>query len=147
MKTTLSVPRVALLALALATASVTASFAQSTSSTTTTTTTPPTCSAGGKHHHDSVLTADEKAQLKAAKEAAFVADPSLKTEHDSLKSQFAALKAEGKGVATKDQWQALHQQKHAFEVKLHAAEVTAVPTVAPIIAKLEAAHHGHHSST
>ena len=144
MKTLLSVHRVALLALALGTASTTAIFAQT---TTTPSTTAPTCSAGGHHHHDSVLTADERAQLKAARDKAFATDPSLQTDQASLKQQFETLKGEGKGVATQAQWQALHEQKHAFEVKLHAAEVAADGTVAPIIAKLEAAHHGHHSST
>ncbi len=141
MKTMLSVPRVALLALALGTASATATFAQ-------TTNTAPTCPAGGCHHHgDSVLTPDEKAQLKTAREKAFAADPSLQTEQENLKTQFEALKGEGKGAATKDQRKALHEQREAFATKLHAAEVAADPGVAPIIAKLEAAHkNGHHHS-
>jgi Spy/CpxP family protein refolding chaperone len=137
MKTLLSVQRVALLALALGTASTTATFAQT---TTTPSTTAPTCPAGGKHQHDSVLTADEKAQLKAAREAAFAADPSLKTEHDSLKAQFETLKGEGKGGATKDQWKALKEQERAFHQKLKAAELAIDSTLAPIFAKLEAAH-------
>jgi multidrug resistance efflux pump len=122
MKTTLSIPRVALLALALATASVTATFAQ--------TTTPPTCSAGGHHHHDSVLTADEQAQLKTAHDAALAANP-------SLKQQFEALK--GNTSATKADWKALKAQ-------LRAAELAADPTLAPIFAKLEAAHKNWHHS-
>ena len=145
MKTILSFPRIAFLALALGTAGVTATFAQT---ATTTPTTAPTCSGGGghHHHHDSVLTADEKAQLKAARDKAFAADPSLQTEKAALKTQFETLKSQGDS-ATKDQWQALHQQKQAFETKFHNAEVTADPTVAPIITKLEAAHqHCHHST-
>ena len=138
----LSVQRVALLALALGTASVTATFADDT----TTTTTAPTCTAGGHHHHDSVLTDAEKAQLKTAHDAALAANPSLQTEQDNLKQQFETLKGEGKDGATKDQWQALHEQKQAFEVKLHAAELAIDPTLAPIFAKLEAAHKDRHHS-
>jgi Spy/CpxP family protein refolding chaperone len=147
MKATLSAQRVALLALALGTASVTATFAQTTN---TPSTTPPTCSAGGGHHHqgDSILTADEKAQLKAARQAAFAADPTLKTEAASLRQQFENLKSQGKGGATKAQWQALREQRHDFETKLHAAELNADPTVAPILTKLEAAKKNwhHHSA-
>jgi len=131
MKTILSIQRVALLALVLGTASATATFAQSTN---TPSTTAPTCPAGGcHHHHDSVLTADERAQLKKAKEAVFAANP-------SLKQQFETLKSQGKDGATKDQWQSLHQQ-------LRAAELNIDPTLAPIFAKLDAAHQNwHHHS-
>ena len=137
MKTILSIPRVALWALALGSASVTATFAQ------TTTAPAPTCSAGGGHHHDhaSSLTSDEKSRLKAARAAAFAANPSLQTEQASLKQQFETLKGEGKGVATKDQWQALHEQSRDFHQKLHAAEIAQDSTLAPVFAKLEAAHH------
>ena len=141
MKTTLSFPRVALLALALATASVTATFAQ-----TTATTTAPTCSAGGHHHHDSILTAAEKAQLKKAHEEALAANGTLQTEQASLKQQFETIKTEG-ATATQAEWQTLHQQKHDFKAKLRAAELTLDPTLAPIFTKLDAAHqHGHHHS-
>ena len=143
MKPTLSVQRVALLAFALATASITASFAQT---TTTPSTTGSTVSTGGKHHHESVLTAAEKAQLNTARKAAYAADPSLKTEHDTLKQQSEALKAQGKGVASKDQKKTLHEQKRDFKAKLQAAELKADPTLAPIFAKLKAAHTGKHDS-
>jgi len=122
MKTLLSVHRVALLALALGTASVTASFADDS----TTSTTPPTCSGGGCHrHHDSVLTAAEKAELKAARETAFANNP-------SLKQQFEALK--GNSSATKADWQTLKAQ-------VRADELTVDGNLAPIFAKLAAAHH------
>ena len=145
MNTILSAHRVALVALALATASVTATFAQTTTSSTTSTTS--TCTAGGwrHHHHESVLTAAEKAQLKTAREAALAANGSLQTQDASLKQQFQTLKSEGSS-ATKDQWQALHQQRKAFFTSLKAAELNIDPTLAPIFAKLEAAHQGHHSS-
>jgi hypothetical protein len=150
MNTQLSAPRVALIALALGAAGVTATFAQTTTpstSTTTTATTDPTCTAGGWHHHhhgDSVLTAAERAQLKAAKEKALAANGTLQTEHASLKQQFETLKSSN---ATPAQWQAFHQQKKAYHKDLKAAELLVDPTLAPIFAKLEAAHQGHHHSS
>jgi len=126
MKTTLSIPRVALLALALGTASATATFAQSTN---TPSTTAPTCSAGKHHHEDSVLTEAEKAQLKTAREAALAANPSLKQQYETLKS-------EGKSPATKADRKALHAQ-------LRTAELSIDPSLAPIFAKLDAAHKNH----
>jgi Spy/CpxP family protein refolding chaperone len=147
MNTKLSLTRAAFLALALGTASVTASFAQ-TSTTPTATTTPPTCSGGGyhRHHHESVLTSDEKAQLEKARDAALAANGTLQTEQASLKQQFETLKSQS-GGATKDQWQALHQQEADFHAKLRSAELLIDPTLAPIFAKLDAAHqHGPHSA-
>jgi len=123
MKTLLSVQRAALLALALGTASTTATFAQT---TTTPSTTAPTCSAGGWHHHgDSVLSDAEQAELKTARETALANNP-------SLKQQFEALK--GNSSATKADWQALKTQ-------MHAAELAVDPNLGPIFAKLDAAHH------
>jgi len=141
MKTILSVPRVALLALALGTASTTATFAQT---STTPATTASVCTAGEKHHHDSVLTADEQAQLNKARDAALAANPTLKTEQDNLKQQFEALKAKGDS-ATSDEKKALHVQAHDLETKLHAAELNLDPTLAPIFAKIKAAHKEKHS--
>jgi len=138
----LSVSRVALLALALGTASTTATFAQTAP---TPSTTAPVCTAGGKHHHDSVLTADEKAQLKKARDAALAADPELKTEQDNLKQQFENLKSEGAN-ATSDEKKALHVQARDFHSKLQAAELKIDPTLAPIFAKLKAAHQEKHHS-
>jgi hypothetical protein len=144
MKTISSVPRVAFLALALGTASITATFAQTTNAPSTT---APTCSGGGwHHHHDSVLTADEKAQLEKARTAVFAANPSLQTTQANLKQQFETLKSEGKGNVTKDQWQALRQQEQAFHQQLQAAELNIDPTLAPIFAKLQAAHQNWHHS-
>jgi hypothetical protein len=148
MKTLLSFPRTTLLALALGTAGVTASFAQTTTTSTSTTTPAPTCTAGGRHrhHHESVLTSDEKAQLKKAHDAAIAANGALQTEQASLKQQFETLKSEGDS-ATKDQWQALHQQASAFHAQLRSAELLIDPTLTPVFAKLDAARQQwHHQS-
>jgi hypothetical protein len=132
MKTILSVPRIAVLALVLGTASATATFAQ-TASVTTGTTTPPTCSGGGWHrHHDSILTDAEKTELKAARDTVFAGNP-------SLKQQFETLKSAGKGSGNKADWKALHAQ-------LRADELAVDGKLAPIFAKLDAAHGHHHSS-
>jgi hypothetical protein len=149
MKTLVSAHRVALVAFALATAGITATFAQTaTPGTTTPSTTPaPTCTAdGGKHHHGfgNVLTDAEKAQLKKAYETAITSNPSLKTQEDALKQQFKTLKASG--TATDDQKQALHQQMHDLHKQIEAAELAADPTLAPVFAKLKAAHKEHHSA-
>ena len=100
-------------------------------------TTPP--SDGGKHwHHDSVLTADEHAQLKADFEKAFAADPSLKTEHDALKDQWKSAKD-----GSADDKQALHEKMHAFHDKLDAAVEKIDPSATALIDKEKAAHHHH----
>lgn len=145
MKTISSFPRIALMALALGTASATATFAQ----TTPTTTTPPATSDGttGFKHHHGVLTADEKAQLKKAHDAALAADPTLKAQADSLKSQFQTLKGQDKSTS-KDQWKALRGQWHDYIDKLRTAELKIDPTLSSVFTKLDAAHkHFHHSST
>jgi chromosome segregation ATPase len=135
--------------MALGTASITATFAQ-TSDTTTPPATTPACPAGGWHHHrhGSILTADEVAQLKKAHDAAIAANGTLQTEQASLKSQFQALRAEGKS-ATPAEWQALHQQKEDFKAKLRSAELAIDPTLSPIFAKLDAArsHQHHHTDS
>ena len=149
MNTILSLPRVALVALALGTAGVTATFAQTT--TPNPTTTPPADTTGGwhphgfGHHRDSVLTDAEKAQLHKAKETALVSNPTLKSQKDALKAQFEALKS-ANPPATKAQFEALHQQKEALHKQLRAAELAADPSLGPILQKLDAAHqgHGHH---
>ena len=141
----LSLPRVALLAIALGSAGVSATFAQTTTSSTSTT--PPVTSGGSCHHHDrfSVLTAAERAQLKSAHNAALAANPSLKTAQDNVKQQFQALMAD-KATATPDQWKAVHEQAHAFRSNLRSAELLIDPTLAPIFAKIDAAKQSHHHS-
>jgi hypothetical protein len=134
------------MALALGSASITATFAQTTNEPSTAAPGPVT--SGGWHHHDSVLTADEKAQLKKAHQEALAADGTLQSEQASLKQQFAALKSQGDST-THEQWQALHQQARDFHQKLKSAELLIDPSLAPIFAKLEAAHqndHSHHSA-
>ncbi|MCE0521471.1 MAG: hypothetical protein LV480_00995 [Methylacidiphilales bacterium] len=137
MKTLVSLPRVAFLALALGTLCATAALAQ------TATNAPPTCTAGMGHryHGDfaSVLTADEKAQLKKAHEAALAANPALQTQQASLKQQFQSLKSQA-GTTTPAQWQALRQQRLAFREQMNAAELSVDPTLAPVFAKLAAAN-------
>jgi len=136
--------RAASMALALTTASSAAAFAQTTNAPSNN----PSCSGGGWHHHHfgGFLTEAEKAQLQKDRAAAFAANPSLQTQATSLKQQFEALKG---GNATPAQWQAIHQQREAFVTQLHAAEKQIDPSIAPILAKLEAAHgqgHWHHGA-
>jgi hypothetical protein len=150
MKPILSLPRVALMALTLGTAGVTATFAQTTTTpdtapSSTPSTTPPNESRH-HHHHDSVLSETEKAQLKAAKEKALASNTTLQSQEAALKQQKDTLKA-ANPPATKDQWEAFHQQKEQFHQSLRAAELQADPTLSPIFAKLDAAHQGHHHST
>jgi len=130
------------MALALGTASITATFAQTTNAPSTT---APTCSTGGCHHrhHGSVLTGAERAQLKTAHTQAIASNGALQTEQASLKQQFKTLKSEGDS-ATQAQWQALHQQATTFHQNLKAAELLFDPSLGPVFAKLEAAHQNWH---
>ncbi len=143
MKNTQSFRRIALLALALGTASVTAAFAQTTPTTTTTpasttpTTPPPT--GKGKHNLESVLTPAEKAQLDKDMAAALAANPDLKTEADNLKAQHKALKSQGASASTDDK-KALKMQAKEHEQKMQVAMLKLDPSVAPILAKIKAAH-------
>ncbi len=147
MKTS-SLPRVALLAVALGTAGVTASLAQTTPAPTTTPATPAETTGPKHHHHHSILTADERTQLKQAREIAFAADPSLKTEGESLKAKFHALKSQSPS-APKNDWAALRTQGQAYHTKLRAAELKADPNLAPVFTKIDTARaqHGHHHSS
>jgi hypothetical protein len=142
-----SAPRAALAACALGAISATAAFADAATTPSTSTGTTCTNTAGAKHHHeDSVLTAAEKAQLKKAKEAAFAADPSLASEKDELKQKWETMKAQDSTMSEADK-QALHEQAKAFHQDLRAAELKADPTLAPVFAKLDAAHPHHHHDT
>jgi hypothetical protein len=134
MKNYLFLSRAAFLAIALGTAGVTTSFAQATDDST------PPAGAGGHHHHDSVLTADEKAQLKKAYETVMANNQDLKTEQDTLKQQHESMGSD----ATEDQKKAFHAQMKAFFEKLKTAELQVDPTLTPIFAKLEAAHQKWH---
>jgi Spy/CpxP family protein refolding chaperone len=141
MKTYLSFPRAALLALALGTTVTSAALADDT--TTTTPATPPASDEGHHHHHDKVLTADEKAQLEKAHDAALAANPDLKTEEDSLKQEHESLGSD----ATADQKKDLFTKWQAFHEKMKAAELQIDPTLAPIFAKLDAAHKDWHKNS
>jgi hypothetical protein len=138
MKNIQLLPRIAFLTLALGTASVTGAFAQTTP-TTPAPTTPAVPTDGGKHNPDAVLTPDERAQLEKDKAAALAANPDLQTEADNLKAQHEALKSQG-ASAPADAKQALHAQAKEHMQKLEAAMLKIDPSVAPILAKLKAAH-------
>ncbi len=133
MKTTIYT-RVALLALALAAGSPTA-FAQTVSAPASTPTTPtaPVPPAGP------ILTADEKAHLDKVRTEALAANPDLKTEADTLKAQHQAMKTSGTTASTDDK-QAFKVAKKEHEQKLQTAMLKIDPTVAPILAKIKAAH-------
>lgn len=94
---------------------------------------PPSGPPPGGHRGFGFLTPAERQELKAAREAAFKADPSLQTDQDALKASRQA--GTPPTDAEKAQWK-------AFQDKLDAAEIAADPNVAPIIAKMKA--HRHH---
>jgi hypothetical protein len=86
----------------------------------------------GGHHGMSFLTDDQKQELKSAREAAFAADPSLKTEADALKAAHEA------GTPPSDTDKANWK---AFQDKLNAAMIKADPGVKAIIDEINAHHH------
>jgi hypothetical protein len=93
---------------------------------------------GGFHHdHMSFLTDAQKAELKAAHDAAVTANPSLGTEETDLMGQMKAAHESGT-PPTDDQKAAWH----AFRETMNAAMIKADPNVAPILAEIQAHHHG-----
>jgi len=138
MNTFINLPRAAFLAVALGMASATASFADTTS---TTTTTPPPGGGGWQHHMDKILTPAEQTELKNAHDAVMATNPALKTQEASLQQQRETLK---NGTATDAQKQALFTQMHQFHQDLQTAELKVDANLAPIFAKLAAAHKGWH---
>jgi hypothetical protein len=81
---------------------------------------PPPPPPGEHHsHHGAQLTSDEWAQLKKDREAAFAANPDLKTEEETL-----------------------HQQMKDHMDKVDAAILAVDPSAAPLLAKMKAGHHG-----
>ncbi len=131
MKTISLLSRITLLSVAFGIAGVTAAVAQTAS-------TPGTSTAGSSTHAP-LLTADEKAQLTKDHDAVLAANPDLKTQGDNLKKQSDALKAQGANAsqADKDDIKAMHKE---YEQKVHAAMLALDPSIAPILAKLAAAH-------
>jgi hypothetical protein len=87
---------------------------------------------------DKILTPDEQAELKKAHDAALAADPTLAAEDKSLHDQMKA--AHDADTPPSDD---LRAQMKAFRDKLDAAMIKADAAVAPILAKLKAAHHHH----
>jgi Spy/CpxP family protein refolding chaperone len=88
----------------------------------------------GGHHHGGMnfLTADQKAELKAAHDKAIAADPSLATQEQQLKADH------------KDGQKPTEEQMAAFKAfrqKMDAAMVAADANVAPILAEIKAHHH------
>jgi len=133
MKNPQSFPRIALLALALGAFSVTAAFAQTTPTTPAATTPAPATKA--KHGAEASLTPAELAQLEKDRAAVLAANPDLKTEADALKAQHKSLKGQGPDAKT-----AFRAQMKEHEQKMEVAMLKLDPSVAPVLAKLKAAH-------
>ncbi len=140
-----SFSRLALVALALSTVSITSAFADEDSGSDTTTTGNPGSCGGHRHHHGGILSPAEMSELKADREKAFASNGTLKTQADGLKQQFQTLKSQG-STATPAQWQALHSQKEAFEQQLRSSIESLDPGAAAIFTKLDAARARHHHS-
>ncbi len=152
MKNIQSLTRLALLTLALGTASVTGAFAQTTSTTPTTAATmlpapgTPDTSKKGEKHLAKILTPAELAQYQKDQAAVLAANPDLKTEADNLKAQHEALKSQG-ASASADAKAALKAAHKDYEEKMQIAMLKLDPSVAPILAKLNAAHkEGKHAT-
>lgn len=85
-----------------------------------------------------MLTDAEKQELHKAHDAAVAADPALETEGKGLMEQMKAAHDAGEKPS-----EDLRDQMHAFHKKMDAAMIKADPNVAPILAKIEAAHQHH----
>jgi hypothetical protein len=122
-----------LLVLTLGAALGSPAFAQSADSTNAA---PP----GPAHHRhwDAVLTDAERQELHTAHDAAIQANPDLATEGKDLMDKMKA--AHDSGVKPDAD---LMDQMHAYMEKLNEAMIKADANVAPILAKLKAAHHHH----
>jgi hypothetical protein len=99
---------------------------------------PPAPPAGDHPHHDSVLTPDERAELKKDRDQVFASDPDLQKEGKDLMDQRSSMKD-----ASADDKAAFHEKMHAFGDKLNAAIEKIDANAAPLIAKLKAARHHH----
>jgi DNA polymerase III delta prime subunit len=124
--------KIALLGFAIGVASLTAASAQDANTDTST---------EHQWHHDSVLTADEQAELKKDREQVFTVNPDLKTEGKDLWEQRKTMKD-----ASDEDKQAFREKMHAYKAKLDAAIEGVDSNAAALIAKLDAAHHHHHDA-
>ena len=152
MNTYTSLQRVAFVAVALGALGATAAFAQTanapaatdtTTTTTTDTATPPNGGWHHHHHHLGMLSASERAELKKDREAAFAANPALKTQEESLHQQFKTLKS-ANPPATQAQFEALKQQHEALKTQLRTAIEGVDPGAAALFQKIDAAKGQHH---
>jgi len=99
-----------------------------------------TAGGDGKHwHHDSILTEDERAELKKDRDQVFASNPDLKKEGEDLHGSW-------KKDASEDEKKAAREKFHAFHEKLDAAIEAIDPNAKALIDKLKAAHHHHHDA-
>jgi hypothetical protein len=99
---------------------------------------PPPGPPPGGPHFDKILTPAEQAEMKKAHDAAIAADPTLATEEKDIHDQMKEARDSGEPPSDD-----LKAQMKAARDKMDAAMIKADPAVAPIIAKLKAAHHHH----
>lgn len=83
------------------------------------------------------LTADEKAELKKAHDAAAAANPDLAKQMDDLHAKMKDAHENGEAPDP-----SLMQQGKTLRDKMDAAMIKADPNVAPILEKIKA-HHPH----
>jgi len=94
---------------------------------------------GGHHDRDlSILTDAERQELKKAHDEAAQADPTLEAQGKDIMDKMKAAHEAGEKPSAD-----LMAQMHAFREKMEAAMIKADPNVAPILAKLKAAHKHH----
>ena len=84
------------------------------------------------------LTDAEQQEMHKAHDAAFAADPTLATEGKAIMDQMKAARDSGTRPS-----EDLIAKRNAFQAKMDAAMIKADPGVAPIIAKIKAAHEHH----
>jgi hypothetical protein len=101
-----------------------------------------TASSDSGHHHDSVLTADERAELKADRDKVFAANPDLKSQADDLKSQRSSM-----SDATPEDKAAFRDKWHTLMDKVNTEVEKIDPNAAALIEKMKAAHHAKADST
>lgn len=95
-----------------------------------------TSSTDGGHHHESVLTSDERAELKADRDKVLAANPDLQKESDDLKSQRSSM-----SDASADDKAAFKAKWHAHMEKMNDAIEKIDPNAEALIEKMKAARH------